>query len=102
VLRISLSFSPNAPSPLFLPCGSPKDCAGAKVHSTTARCHAACCHAAGILNLIQTDLLSQSRLDQRSEGHHRSPYVYEYYEVLPLVALSHCFGVVATSRSSRL
>jgi hypothetical protein len=28
--------------------------------------------------------------------------VYEYYEVLPLVALSRCFGVVATSRSSRL
>jgi hypothetical protein len=51
--------------------------------------------AAGIPDLIQTDLLPQSRLDQRSEGHHRSPYVYEYYEVLSLVALSHCPGVVA-------
>jgi hypothetical protein len=41
-------------------------------------------HAARILDLIQTDLLLQSCLDQRSGGHHRSPYVYKYSEVLPL------------------
>jgi hypothetical protein len=51
--------------------------------------------------LIQTNLLLQSRLDQRSGGRHLSPYVYEYYEVLPLVALSHCASVVATSSSTR-
>jgi hypothetical protein len=40
-----------------------------------------------IPNLIQTDLLLQSRLDQRPGDHRCSPYVYEYYEVLPFVAL---------------
>jgi hypothetical protein len=40
------------------------------------------CRAAGILDRIQTDLLSRSRLDPRSGRSHRSPYVYEYYEVL--------------------
>jgi hypothetical protein len=66
-----------------------------KVNSTVAR-H----HAAGILDLIQTDLLPQAQLDQRSGGHHRSSYVYEYYEVLPFVALSCCAGVVGTSGST--
>jgi hypothetical protein len=64
-------------------------------YSTTA-----CLHATEILDLIQTDLLPQSRLDQRSGGHHHSPYVYEYYDVSPLVALSRCTGVVAVSSST--
>jgi hypothetical protein len=67
-----------------------------KVNSTAAR-HC----AARIPDLIQTDLLPQSRLDQRSGGHHHSPYVYKYYEVLPLVALSRCVSVVAISWSTR-
>jgi hypothetical protein len=81
---------------LSFPCGSPKGYVGMKVNSTVAR-H----QVAEILDLIQTDLLSQSRLDQKSRGHHCSPYVYEFYEVLPLVALSRCAYVVATSRSTR-
>jgi hypothetical protein len=78
------------PSPISLSCGSSKGCVGANINSTTAR-H----RATTILDLIQTDLLLQSRLDQRSRGHHRSLYVYECYEVLPLVALSRCASVVA-------
>jgi hypothetical protein len=62
---------------------------------------AACRCAAGIPDLIQTDLLLQSRLDQRSGGHHHSPYVYEYSEVLPFVQPGRCAGVVATSSSTR-
>jgi hypothetical protein len=31
-----------------------------------------------------------------SGRNHRSPYVYEYNEVLPFVALSRCTGVVAS------
>jgi hypothetical protein len=45
---------------------------------------AACCHAEGILDLIQIDLLPQSWPGQRSGGHHRSLYAYDYSEVLPL------------------
>jgi hypothetical protein len=51
------------------------------------------------LDLIQTDLLLQFRLDQRSGGLHRSPYVYESLEVLPLVAPGRC-AIVATSIST--
>jgi hypothetical protein len=37
---------------------------------------------AGIPDRIQINLLLQSRLDPRSGRSHRSPYVYEYYEVM--------------------
>jgi hypothetical protein len=70
---------------------------------------AACQSAAGILDLIQTDLLPQSRLDL-IQKELSSPYVYEYYEVLHVwhlviaPVLSHwCHGVkiFTTLRSAK-
>jgi hypothetical protein len=76
---------------LSVPCGSLKGCIGAKVNPPL--------HAVVLQDFVSDPnyQLPQSRLDQRSRGHHHSPSVYEYYEVLPLVALSHCIGVVTTS-----
>jgi hypothetical protein len=90
VLITSLSLSPmrllSPLSPMWLLKGLRRS--EGQLHRYTPSCYK-------ISDLIQTDLLPQSRLDQRSRGHHHSPYVYEYYEVLPLVALSCCAGVVA-------
>jgi hypothetical protein len=71
---------------VWLPKGLPRS----KDYST-----AAYRRALGIPDLIQTDLLLQSRLDRRSGSHHHSSYVNEYYEVLPFVALSRSALVVA-------
>jgi hypothetical protein len=63
-LMCSEHLSPSLPcasSPLSLSCGSSKGCVGANINSTTARRR-----ATAILDLIQTDLLVQSQLDQRS------------------------------------
>jgi hypothetical protein len=70
LFSFSLSLSLYRSLHLSFPCGSSKDCVGAKVNSSATRCR-----AARIPDLIQTDLLPQSRLDQRSGGYHRSPYM---------------------------
>jgi hypothetical protein len=73
--RVFLSSPPHAP-PLSLSCG-PEGLRRSEGDSIAARRS-----PAGIPNQIQTNVLPQSWLDLRSGSTRRSPYVYDYYEVL--------------------
>jgi hypothetical protein len=81
-------------SSLSLSCGIPKGLRRSEIYPTTARCH-----ATGIPDPIQTDLLPQALLDRSPGGHRQSSYVYKYYEVLHMWHWSHCIRIYTTLRS---